>query len=198
MASESLKTATKRPVEKLHQHSGGSNHLPGEHEHHDDHDHKDRHDDHDHDHAAGWADFARIASLGIAILAVWFRLWEPFSKVSVIGIVATLIGGWPIFEEAFKNVLERRMTMELSMTIALLAALFIGEFRTVLVIIFFVLIAEVLEGLTVGRGRKAIKHLLDLLPRSATVRRVGGTAEVSAEDIQIGEVARKAGRSPTS
>jgi len=58
------------------------------------------------------------------------------------------------------------------MTIALLAALLIGEFRTVLVIIFFVLIAEVLEGLTVGRGRKAIKHLLDLLPRSATVRRV--------------------------
>jgi P-type E1-E2 ATPase len=58
----------------------------------------------------------------------------------------------------------------------------------VLVIIFFVLIAEVLEGLTVGRGRKAIKHLLDLLPRSATVRRVGGTAEVSAEDIRIGEV----------
>jgi len=188
MASESLKTATKRPVEELHQHSDGSNHLRSEHEHHDDHDHKDGHDDHDHDHAAGWTDFARIAFVGIAILAVWFRLWEPFSKVSVIGIVATLIGGWPIFKEAFENVLERRMTMELSMTIALLAALLIGEFRTVLVIIFFVLIAEVLEGLTVGRGRKAIKHLLDLLPRSATVRRVGGTAEVSAGDIRIGEV----------
>jgi heavy metal translocating P-type ATPase len=188
MASESLKTATKRPVEELHQHSDGSNHLTGEHDHHDDHDHKDAHDDHDDDHAAGWADFARIAFVGIAILAVWFRVWEPFSKVSVIGIVATLIGGWPIFKEAFENVFARRMTMELSMTIALLAALLIGEFRTVLVIIFFVLIAEVLEGLTVGRGRKAIKHLLDLLPRSAIVRRVGGTAEVSAEDIRIGEV----------
>ena len=124
----------------------------------------------------------------MAILAVWFRIWEPFAKVSIIGIVATVIGGWPIFTEAFENLAERRMTMELSMTIALLAALLIGEFRTVLVIIFFVLIAEVLEGLTVGRGRTAIKHLLDLLPRSATVRRSGGTAEVGAEEIQIGDV----------
>ena len=44
------------------------------------------------------------------------------------------------------------MTMELSMTIALLSALAIGEFFTALVITGFVLAAEVLEGLTVGRA----------------------------------------------
>ena len=44
------------------------------------------------------------------------------------------------------------MTMELSMTIALLSALAIGEFFTALVITGFVLAAEVLEGLTVGEG----------------------------------------------
>jgi Cd2+/Zn2+-exporting ATPase/Cu+-exporting ATPase len=173
----------KHPGEKLNQRSDGANHHQHEHS---GHDHDDK--DGDHDHAAGWDDFARIAFVGIAILAVWFRLWEPYPRVSVIGVVATLIGGWPIFKEALENAIERRMTMELSMTIALLAALLIGEFRTVLVIIFFVLIAEVLEGLTVGRGRKAIKHLLDLLPRSATVRRVGGTVEVGAEEILIGDV----------
>jgi cation transport ATPase len=78
--------------------------------------------------------------------------------------------------------------MELSMTIALLAALAIGQFITVLVIIFFVLIAEVLEGLTVGRGRRAIKHLLDLLPREATVRRAGGTQQIGADELKIGDV----------
>ena len=50
--------------------------------------------------------------------AVWFRVWEPFAAVSVIGVVGLFIGGWPIFKEAFENVVERRMTMELSMTIA--------------------------------------------------------------------------------
>jgi Cd2+/Zn2+-exporting ATPase/Cu+-exporting ATPase len=183
MASEPLKTATKRSVEELNHRSDSGNH------HHDEHTYDDHDREHgDHDHAAGWDDFARIAFVGIAILAVWFRVWEPFPRVSVIGVVATLIGGWPIFKEALENLIERRMTMELSMTIALLAALLIGEFRTVLVITFFVLIAEVLEGLTVGRGRKAIRHLLDLLPRSATVRRIDGTAEVSAEEIRIGDV----------
>ena len=55
-------------------------------------------------------------------------------------------------------------------------------------IVLFVLIAEVLEGLTVGRGRRAIKDLLDLLPRNAVVRREGGTHEVEAADIQVGDV----------
>ena len=73
------------------------------------------------------------------------------------------------------------MTMELSMTIALVAALAIGEFFTALVIVFFVLIAEALESLTVGRGRRAIKDLLDLLPNRVVVRRDGLTVEVERQ-----------------
>jgi len=79
-------------------------------------------------------------------------------------VAATLIGGYPIFKEAVENIVERKMTMELSMTIALVSALAIGEFFTALVITGFVLAAEVLEGLTVGRGRRAIQDLLDFLP----------------------------------
>ena len=102
-----------------------------------------------------------------------FTVWEPFPRISVIGIAATLIGGYPIFKEAIENIVERKMTMELSMTIALLAALAIREFFTALVITGFVLAAEVLEGLTVGRGRRAIQDLLDFLPRTVLVRRNG-------------------------
>jgi Cd2+/Zn2+-exporting ATPase/Cu+-exporting ATPase len=64
----------------------------------------------------------------------------------------------------------------------------IGQFFTGLVIILFVLIAEVLEGLTVGRGRRAIKDLLDFLPRNATIRRDGASHEVSASEITVGDV----------
>ena len=107
----------------------------------------------EHGHGVEWAELVRIAFVALAAVAVWFRLWELFPHVSVIGIAATLIGGYPIFKEAFENIVERKMTMELSMTIALLSALAIGEFFTALVITGFVLAAEVLEGLTVGRGR---------------------------------------------
>src|SRR5450755_1323842 len=124
----------------------------------------------EHSHGFEWTDLDRLALGGVAAAAVWFRLWEPFPHVRMIGIAAALIGGYPIFKEAFENIIERKMTMELSMTIALLAALAIGEFFTALVITVFVLAAEVLEGLTVGRGRRAIQSLLDFLPRTVTVR----------------------------
>jgi P-type Cu+ transporter len=134
-----------------------------------------------------WAELVRIAFVVLAAAAVWFRLWEPFPRISVIGIAATLIGGYPIFKEAFENIVERKMTMELSMTIALLSALAIGEFFTALVITGFVLAAEVLEGLTVGRGRRAIQDLLNFLPRTVTVRRNAQVEEIAADQVRVGD-----------
>jgi len=133
------------------------------------------------------ADLVRVALVAVAAAAVWFRVWEPFPSVSVIGLAAALIGGYPIFKEAAENLLARRMTMELSMTIALAAALVIGEFFTALVITLFVLVAEILEGLTVDRGRRAIRHLLAYLPRAATVRRNGQVREVPMEALRAGD-----------
>jgi Cd2+/Zn2+-exporting ATPase/Cu+-exporting ATPase len=134
------------------------------------------------------ADMVRIVLVALACALVWFRVWEPYPRVSLIGLIAALIGMYPILKEALEALLARRMTMELSMTIAIAAALAIGQFFTGLVIILFVLIAEVLEGLTVGRGRRAIKDLLDFLPRNATIRRDGASHEVSASEITVGDV----------
>src|SRR6202795_632977 len=152
----------------------------------------------EHGHGVEWAELVRIAFVALAAAAVWFRLWEPFPHVSVIGIVAALIGGYPIFKEAFENIVERKMTMELSMTIALLSALAIGEFFTALVITAFVLAAEVLEGLTVGRGRRAIQSLLDFLPRTVAVRRNDQVVEVASEEVQVGDtvIVKPGGRIP--
>jgi Cd2+/Zn2+-exporting ATPase/Cu+-exporting ATPase len=99
-----------------------------------------------------------------------------------------VIGGFPICKEAWENLRKRRMTMELSMTIALLSALAIGQFFTAIVIAFFVLFAELLEGYTVGGGRRAIENLINALPRHVTVRRNGQESELKAEELSIGEV----------
>ena len=160
--------------------------------------------DHDHDHHGDQehgfeiVEALRVAFVALAAIAVWFHLWEPLHQVSVIGLVATLIGGYPIFKEAFENILERRMTMELSMTIALVSALAIGEFFTALVITAFVLAAEILEGLTVGRGRRAIQDMLDFLPQTASVLRGDQILEVDTKTILPGEVVviRPGGRIP--
>ncbi len=142
-------------------------------------------DEHGHRRATEWWDLARVAFVALAAAAVWFRVWEPVPQVSMLGLLAVIVGGWPIYREAVENILERRMTMELSMTIALVAALAIGEFFTALVITLFVLVAEILESLTVRRGRKAIGELLDFLPRTARVRRDGATHELSADTLRL-------------
>ena len=136
-------------------------------------------EEHESGHVLGGIEAARIILVALAATAVWFRVWEPFPRVSLIGVLGVLIGGWPIFKEAAGNAAARRMTMELSMSIALVAAAAISQFFTALIITLFVLIAEVLEGMTVSRGRRAIRDLMDFLPRSVTVRSAGGVRETS-------------------
>lgn len=148
----------------------------------------DDHDNHNEKYHLAWQELGRIIFVAVACVLVWFRVWEPFSRVSVIGLIGAAIGIFPILKEALEAILEHRMTMELSMTIAIVAALAIGQFFTGLVIILFVLIAEVLEGMTVARGRSAIKHLLDFLPANATVRRAGSPREISASELRLGDV----------
>ena len=89
------------------------------------------------------ADVLRIALVIVVAAVVWF-----VPRFGWLGIAGVLVGGFPIFAEAFENLRERRMTMELSMTLALVAALVIREFFTALIITLFVLVVEILKGLT--------------------------------------------------
>jgi len=145
------------------------------------------HEAHEHEHALEWPEMLRIVLVAVAAAAVWWRVWEPLPRISLIGVAGLLIGSWPIFKEALENLFAKRMTMELSMSIAIIAAAAISEFFTALVITLFVLVAEVLEGMTVSRGRRAIRDLLDFLPRAVAVRRAGAVAQVDAESLAVGD-----------
>ncbi|HEY6394160.1 MAG TPA: cation-translocating P-type ATPase [Candidatus Binataceae bacterium] len=144
-------------------------------------------DGRENEHGFGWIEAARIVLVALAAAAVHLRLWEPIPGVSVPGVFGLLIGGWPIFREAAENLAARRMTMELSMSIAIVAAAGISEVFTALIITLFVLAAEVLENMTVSRGRRAIRNLMDFLPRSVIVRRTGGVCEASTDEIRVGD-----------
>ncbi len=130
----------------------------------------------------------RIALVAVAAAVVF--LLPGSARVAAIAIGATglAVGGWPILKEAFENLAQRRMTMELSMALAIVAAAAIGELATALVITAFVLVAELLEGLTVSRGRRAIRDLLDLLPRAVSVRRDGVVTQASLGTLQVGDL----------
>jgi P-type Cu+ transporter len=142
----------------------------------------------EHEHGFDWHEASRILFVAVAAGAVWFLGPNSSLTFLIVGVICTLVGGYPIFHEAVENILERRMTMELSMAIAILAALAIREVFTALVITLFVLVAEVLEGLTVGRGRRAIRHLVELLPTTATVNERGVWREIGIQQLVTGDI----------
>jgi P-type Cu+ transporter len=141
----------------------------------------------EHKHTLQWRDLNRIIFVAAAAAALWFTRGEPTPFYVGIGVLCAVVGGYPIFREAIENMLERRMTMELSMAIAIVAALAIRQVFTALIITLFVLVAEVLESLTVGRGRQAIQRLVDLLPSTATVSRAGEWKDVNIGEISPGD-----------
>ena len=151
-------------------------------------DHVEHEDDHEHGHPLSWRDINRVLFVAAAAGAIWFLRGESNFFITSIGVLCTLVGGFPIFHEAYENIVQRRMTMELSMAIAIVAALAIREIFTALIITLFVLVAEILEGLTVARGRTAIRHLVGLLPTTATVRRNASWQDVETSEIVRGDI----------
>jgi Cd2+/Zn2+-exporting ATPase/Cu+-exporting ATPase len=134
------------------------------------------------------AELIRLGALAIALATSWLGLWKSFAPFDFIALAATIGGGYPMFKEAFEDIRTRRMTMELSMSIAVVATLVIGQFFTGLVITFFVIFAELLEHLTVNKGRNVIRQLIEIMPRRVFVRRNDGEREIDISDLKLEDV----------
>src|ERR1700730_10760724 len=146
----------------------------------------------------GIDDLLRIAFAGAAALLIWTHAIPSVTAHWLFGVVAVAVAGLQIFREAVSALFHGRMTMELSMSIAILAALAIREPATALLILLFVLVAEVLEEMNLHRGRRAIGDLVDLLPSTAFVRDGENIVEVPASTLRIGDhiVVKHGGRVP--
>ena len=139
-----------------------------------------------------WADVVRIAVVGLAALGAWIAgaAGTPGWAVGAVGAVVLAMGCWPLLVEAAEDLRERRMSMELSMLLAIVAAAIIGEWVTALAVTVFALCAEVLEELSMDRGRDALTDLMSFLPQTARVVGVPEAAESSdsSQSASITEV----------
>lgn len=122
--------------------------------------------------------FVAACTFAVALGATW-----PWQSVPLIALIGLLVGCWPIVVEAWEDARERRMSMELSMLIAIVAAAAIGEWVTALLITTFVLAAEILEDLSMDRGRDALTDLMAFLPETVQVRKGADTFVVPFSDI---------------
>ncbi|ARX64305.1 Heavy metal translocating P-type ATPase [Corynebacterium pseudotuberculosis] len=116
-------------------------------------------------------DLARVIFVALCAVALILGLTWPQPMLPAIAFLGLVVGCWPIALEAFKDLLQRKMSMELSMFIAIVASAAIGEWITALVITVFALAAEILEDLSLDRGREALTDLMTFLPETVQVRR---------------------------
>jgi heavy metal translocating P-type ATPase len=128
--------------------------------------------------------------VGIALVAIfvaWLQLIQPDWIGKAIVTVTVLIGGYPLFKESLHALRNGRVNMELSMVIAIIASLALLQFLPAIVVTFFAIMSEFVEGFIVRKGRKNIEILYSLAPRKALVKNENGqTKLLEIEQVNVG------------
>jgi heavy metal translocating P-type ATPase len=139
--------------------------------------------------------------VGILIVASWtLAHWKigPYFLNAGLALFATLFGGYLRFISGFKDIFNRKITVNVFVTVALIATIAIGEFRPAALIVFIMAVAGALESYTLDKTRRSIRALLNLTPKMATVRRGEQEVAILAGNVQIGDIVviRPGGRIP--
>lgn len=113
-------------------------------------------------------------------------------------IVAAVIASIPIARKAFLALRMKAFSIELLVTIAVIAALFIGEYVEASIVAFLFLFGAFLEVRTLEKTRSSLKYLINMTPQKATVIRDKRQVEVSVEEVIKGDrvILRSGGQVP--
>lgn len=107
---------------------------------------------------------------------------------SIIMIAAAAIAGYPILKTALSSLRYRVLGIDALVSIAVIGAMFIGEYWEAAAVTFLFMLGDYLESKTIEKTRSSIKALLDLAPDTARVVRGGAELEVSPEELTKGDM----------
>ena len=149
---------------------------------------------------AALGDFSRriFNALGLAFGAVillmlageWFGLLDGLTQLIPfpVGVALVLIGGSPIFFNVIRATLKRQVISHTLMSIGAFAALFVGEWTTAMVVVFFMHIGSYTEKLTTEGARRAVKDLTAMAPQTARVEHNGEEIDTPIADVHIEDI----------
>lgn len=103
-------------------------------------------------------------------------------------IVSIVVGGFDLFKGGLVNLSRFYFDMKTLMTIAIIGAAIIGEWREGAVVVFLFAVSEALEAYSMNKARQSISQLMDIAPPTATIRKNGKLIEVDTDSIQINDV----------
>lgn len=125
---------------------------------------------------------------GILLLTAFLFHWFDFVfwKNTAL-IVATVVAGWSIAKKAIQSVMMKAFSIELLVTIAVVGALFIGEYVESAAVTFLFLFGAYLEVRSLEKTRSSLRTLMDMAPLEATVLKDGERRILSVEEIETGD-----------
>ena len=143
-------------------------------------------------------EMVRLIAMAIITIGIsWLHVIPSTIVSNVITTFAVVIGGYPIFKESLLALKKGRVNMELSMVIAIIASLLLLQFLPVIVITFFALLSEFIEGYIVEKGRRNIELLYNKSPKKALVKRnqnniepglTKTVEEIPVDEVKIGDI----------
>ncbi|HUQ90878.1 MAG TPA: FtsH protease activity modulator HflK [Bryobacteraceae bacterium] len=118
--------------------------------------------------------------------------------LNVTGIVKTILGidtaailtvlaGYKIFYNSIASLLEKEITADLAICVAVIAALIAGEYLAAAEAMFIILVGEGLETYAAGRTNAAIRRFAEQMPRKARLLRDGDEVDVDVDDLTPGD-----------
>ncbi|MBV9081154.1 MAG: cadmium-translocating P-type ATPase [Acidobacteriaceae bacterium] len=127
------------------------------------------------------------AFVGILLLLNWLGIFKTLFGIDT-AILITLLAGYKTFYNSISALLEKRISADIALCVAVIAALAVGQYLAAAEAMFIVLVGEGLESYAAGRTAVAIQRFVEQLPRRARLLQDGREEEVDAESLVPGDV----------
>lgn len=126
----------------------------------------------------------------LVVAGEWLGLLEGLTQLVPfpVGVVLVLLGGAPIFLNVIRSTLKGQIISHTLMSIGALAAIFVGEWTTAMVVVFFMHIGGYTERLTAEGARRAVKDLTGMAPQTARVEIHNEEREIPIAEVRIDDV----------
>ncbi|TLS38899.1 heavy metal translocating P-type ATPase [Pseudalkalibacillus caeni] len=145
--------------------------------------------DHGHDHDHGnQKTLILLLSISTAIfLAAIFTESKVDASLAIFYLLAMALSGYQTFLKGIKNLFQLKFNIETLMTIALIGAVSIGEWKEGTLVAILFGLNELLEGYGMEKARKSMEKLLDIAPKEATIIQDGQEKIVSIQSLKIND-----------
>ncbi|MDP3046712.1 MAG: HAD-IC family P-type ATPase, partial [Chloroflexota bacterium] len=120
--------------------------------------------------------------------AIASLVFQATPAANLLWVASALVGGSPIFLLAARGIRKGDLTAGVMVSVAMIAAILIGEYSAAALVAFMMMFGEILENFTMARANNALRQLATLIPAQATVMRGGQPVLVPVDSVVAGDI----------